>query len=107
MAFSDISTVLDLGGQDIYCNTLRVGVPKPDQVGPYNKFSIGTVPAIPTTVNVLSQGVRGDGITDDYLAINAAINAMSVAGGGTLYFPAGTYFTSLAIQPASGVNLQG
>lgn len=107
MTFSDISTVTDLGGQDIYCNSLRVGVSKPDLVGPYNKLTIGIPPSVPTTVNVKSLGVAGDGITDDYLAINAAIQSTATFGGGTLYFPAGTYFTSLAVQPVSGVNLQG
>jgi FlaG/FlaF family flagellin (archaellin) len=33
----------------------------------------------------------GDGATDDRAAIQAAINAVIAAGGGTLYFPPGTY----------------
>jgi polygalacturonase len=36
-------------------------------------------------------GARGDGKTIDTPAINAAIDAMAQAGGGTLQFPAGTY----------------
>ncbi len=58
-------------------------------------------------LNVKSFGAVGDGVTDDFLSINAAISAVSAAGGGILFFPAGTYFTSLAVQPSSGVNLQG
>src|SRR5258706_5157285 len=41
--------------------------------------------------NVKTFGAKGNGLTDDYPAINAAITAVSAAGGGTLYFPAGTY----------------
>jgi hypothetical protein len=43
-------------------------------------------------VNVKSYGALGDGSTDDATAIQNAINAVyGRDGGGTLYFPAGTY----------------
>src|SRR5258706_290494 len=58
-------------------------------------------------LNVKSFGVVGNGITDDYLTIKAADAAVASAGGGMLFFPAGTYFSSLAVQPSSGVNYQG
>ena len=38
-----------------------------------------------------SYGAKGDGKAADPGAINKAIEAASVAGGGTVYFPAGTY----------------
>src|SRR5882762_8025907 len=41
---------------------------------------------------------KGDGNADDYPAIKAADAAVAAAGGGDLYFPPGTYFTSLALQ---------
>jgi len=41
--------------------------------------------------NVLDYGAVGDGVTDDTTAIQAALTALTSAGGGTLYFPAGTY----------------
>ncbi len=50
---------------------------------------------------------KGDGVTDDIAAINAAILDVSAAGGGTLYFPAGTYAMSSSLMPVSNVNLQG
>lgn len=41
--------------------------------------------------DVLRFGAVGDGVTDDTAAIQSAINALIAAGGGTLYFPPGTY----------------
>jgi polygalacturonase len=42
-------------------------------------------------LNVRSFGATGDGQTIDSGAINRAIEAAAEAGGGTVYFPAGTY----------------
>jgi len=42
------------------------------------------------SVSVKDFGAKGDGTTDDTTAIQAAINAVAVAGG-VLYFPPGTY----------------
>jgi polygalacturonase len=41
--------------------------------------------------NVRSYGATGDGKTVDTPAINKAIEAVAAGGGGTLFFPAGTY----------------
>ncbi|HUD20496.1 MAG TPA: glycosyl hydrolase family 28-related protein [Candidatus Saccharimonadales bacterium] len=49
-----------------------------------------------TTYNVKSYGAVGDGKTDDTTAIQAAFNAVGVAGG-TVFFPAGTYLISNTI----------
>lgn len=46
--------------------------------------------------SVKSYGAQGDGITDDTTDIQAAIDACSAAGGGTVYFPAGTYLVTLS-----------
>ena len=43
------------------------------------------------TVSVKDFGAVGDGVTDDRAAIQLAINAVQTAGGGQVYFPAGTY----------------
>ena len=43
------------------------------------------------TVSVKDFGAVGDGVTDDTAAIQAAIDAVGVAGGGDIYFPPGTY----------------
>lgn len=41
--------------------------------------------------NVLDYGATGDGVTNDRAACQAAITAAIAAGGGAVYFPAGTY----------------
>ena len=41
--------------------------------------------------NVLDFGATGDGATNDQPACQAAVNAAVAAGGGAVYFPAGTY----------------
>lgn len=58
-------------------------------------------------VNVKDYGARGDGITDDAPAIQAAVTAVSATGGGTLYLPAGRYLLNAVLNWASGVNMVG
>ena len=56
--------------------------------------------------NVKAFGAAGDGVADDTAEIQAAINAVNSAGGGTVTFPTGTYdYTRLTIK--SNVTLQG
>jgi hypothetical protein len=57
------------------------------------------------TVSVKDFGATGDGSTDDYTAITAAIAAVST--GGTLIFPAGTYVHSLPLVFKNFVNYRG
>lgn len=71
-------------------------------------------PAVdPTWIDVTAHSVTGDGETDDTAAINAIITSTYQAGGGTVYFPAGTYMINAAgtsgnggIRPKSGVHLR-
>ncbi|WP_171906861.1 glycosyl hydrolase family 28-related protein [Jiangella alba] len=63
-------------------------------------------------VRVTWFGATGDGSTDDHDRIQAAIDAVSQLGGGTVYFPAGTYIVSpktneRRIRLRSKVNLRG
>lgn len=52
--------------------------------------------------NVQNFGAKGDGITDDTAAIQAAIDAAAAAGGGQVYVPAGTYIVSGGEEPSDG-----
>ncbi|HEX4342296.1 MAG TPA: glycosyl hydrolase family 28-related protein, partial [Verrucomicrobiae bacterium] len=54
--------------------------------------------------NVRSYGASGDGITLDSPSINQAIEACAAAGGGTVYFPAGTYLSG-SIHLKSNIHL--
>ncbi len=54
--------------------------------------------------NIRDFGAKGDGTTLDTDAINKAILAAAEAGGGTVYFPAGTYL-SFSIRLKSNIAL--
>lgn len=56
------------------------------------------------TFDVKKFGAKGDGKTLDSPAINKAIDAAAAAGGGTVFFPAGTY-RSFSIRLKSNVGL--
>ena len=56
------------------------------------------------TFDVKKYGAVGDGKTLDTAAINKAIEAAAVTGGGTVYFPAGTY-SSYSIRLKSNITL--
>lgn len=68
-----------------------------------------TNPALVSSValNVVEQfGAKGDGVTDDRQAIQDAIDAASQGqGGGTVYFPEGTYFVEEIVFLKSNVTL--
>ncbi|MDD4970390.1 MAG: glycoside hydrolase family 28 protein [Paludibacter sp.] len=55
--------------------------------------------------NVRDYGAQGDGVTIDTKAIDATIDAASKSGGGTVFFPAGTYL-SFTIHLKSYITLQ-
>lgn len=52
-------------------------------------------------------GAKGDGVTDDSAAMQAAINAAVAAGGGIVYFPAGTYIQNNTAAVAPPDTLAG
>lgn len=59
-------------------------------------------------VNVKDFGATGDGVTDDYQALQNAIDSFG-SDGGTLYFPVGDYNTSypLILPPIGAIKFQG
>ena len=60
------------------------------------------------TISVKDFGALGNGVADDTAAIQAAVNAVQAAGGGTVFFPEGTYNISSQItSTVAGVTFQG
>ncbi len=57
--------------------------------------------------NVMTYGATGSGTTDDTAAIQAALNAASVAGGGCVYLPTGTYMITSKLWLWTGCRLTG
>ncbi|MEE6281699.1 glycosyl hydrolase family 28-related protein [Georgenia sunbinii] len=65
-------------------------------------------PRIRVAANVRKFGAKGDGVTDDAAAFNAAVRAVGEQGGGTVLVPSGTYLLSSPIfMHWSGVVLRG
>ncbi len=56
-----------------------------------NERTPGTVNNSAVTLDLKNFGATGDGITDDGPALQAALDALASAGGGTLFVPAGRY----------------
>ncbi|MCP5006511.1 MAG: hypothetical protein GY941_21615 [Planctomycetes bacterium] len=64
--------------------------------------TMATLQGMPVfNVKNTTYGATGDGITDDTAAIQAAIDAAESAGGGTVFFPAGTYMVA---KSTTGTN---
>ena len=61
------------------------------------------------TLSVKDFGAVGDGVTNDYAAIAAALAAVDTAGGkgGTVFFPAGSYLSNSKIVVPDRVRLIG
>jgi hypothetical protein len=57
--------------------------------------------------NVLDYGADRTGSTNSQASIQSAINAAALSGGGTVYFPSGTYRTDSSILLKDKVTLQG
>ena len=57
--------------------------------------------------NAIFQGAIGDGVADDQPAISAAISALSMAGGGILYLPKGTYRLGMKLSIPDNIILKG
>ena len=63
-------------------------------------------PGVPR--NVKDFGARGDGVTDDTVAIQTAINTVGAAGGGTILFPRGNYkITDTLFIRYNSITLKG
>src|SRR5271168_905179 len=80
------------------------GATRPALANANTKPQANTSPNAPPLFNVRTYGATGDGHTLDSPAINAATDAAASAGGGTVYFPAGTY-ASYSIHLKSNITL--
>lgn len=58
-------------------------------------------------VSVKDFGAIGDNATNDTAAIQAALTAVRLAGGGEVFFPAGTYLISSSLYVGSRTRLRG
>lgn len=57
------------------------------------------------SINIKSLGAKGDGITDDTPFIIQGLNMLKANGGGTLYFPNGTYiFSGIRLGNFNGIE---
>jgi len=77
----DKLTAADVLGPDgiAYPNWTRVGVP-------------GGIPELADTVSAMDYGMVSDDDSDDSAALQRAIDALQVRGGGVLFIPAGRYY---------------
>jgi len=92
------------------------GKPDPNQIVEEMSMSWVTEFKWDNYFDAKEYGAKGDGVTDDTAAINAAIDAAHNAGGGVVYLEEGTYKISLkqdrsnywgAVLLKEGVILQG
>jgi len=54
-----------------------------------------------------ASGAVGNGVTNDSAAFQAAVDAVSAAGGGMVFVPPGTYMLSTPVTIKTGVTLRG
>jgi len=92
--FVDLSTTQAVAGVKTFSSSPIVPTPT-TATQAANKSYVDTQVSSATSsglfYNVKGYSATGDGTTDDTTAIQNAINAANTAGGGTVYFPKGTY----------------
>lgn len=88
-----------------YDGTKWLSIVVPDSGGSGAQSEEGWVQKGSTTISVADYGAVGDGVSDDTVAIQAAIDS---GDSNTILFPSGTYKISAAIHiPASNLHLKG
>jgi len=102
------------GNAAVDTNLYRAGVGQLKTDGTLTASVFGPGTGVTAWVNVKGAlyGAKGDGVTDDTAAIAAAALAVHNAGGGTVYFPAGTYMSNTitfnnGTTGYFGVNFEG
>ena len=88
------------------CAVLLTGLIAFVAAAPAQSPAAPALPVVPDAIySITNYGALGDGVTTNTAAIQAAIDAASGAGGGTVEVPAGV-FLSGPIQLASRINLR-
>lgn len=95
-----LDTILDLWNSSSAAYDFQIDVDGTD-------VALSAIPTPDYFYNVVDYGATGDGTTDDLVAVNAAIAAANTAGGGVVWFPAGTYRVTSQITWYRGVSLWG
>lgn len=77
--------------------------------GQLQPSDVGFATAPPGSINVQDPeyGATGDGTTNDYAAVAAAIAKCSADGGGLVWFPMGTYLVGTGLVVPTNVRLAG
>lgn len=70
-------------------------------------LAFGASTCLAATYNVRDYGATGSGTTNDTAAIQASIDAAAKSGGGTVYFPSGSYLVTRLFVRGSNVTLAG
>lgn len=71
-------------------------------------FDVRVQPVLPNqTIDLVTFGAKGDGQTDDSIALDRALAHLAETGGGTLNIPAGTYLLSHEVSLPPFVRLRG
>lgn len=83
------------------------GIAAAATVGSVDSAAAATTGAGWYDVTEAPYSATGNGTTDDTVGVSRAVSAAAAAGGGVVYFPAGTYLISSALVGASGVRLAG
>jgi hypothetical protein len=74
---------------------------------PYsNAVSTNVEAKLAQSVSVKDFGALGDGVTDDTAALQDAIDSVHATGGGTIFFPTGTYMITM-VNAYAGIIFQG
>lgn len=76
-------------------------------VGSEIDANFDTIDLLVPFINAKEFGAKGDGITDDGTAVQAALDATNAEGGGTVYFSPGTYLIGKKLTVYTNTTLRG